>query len=358
MLNGAGGLTQSSNPTVTAVGNGSGKPTTGVTLVPISSTSTAQQVAQAMADALQKVFGTPLNTDPTKGAVVPFDSFKVDNVNGDSIVRMIGHVVSNAGPLPYANHLAGDNNDPLVDAGTTQFTTTTRGQDNNHGGFYIDNVIIGFAERGEMITDAAGGTTTFTNPTPAKDVLTKGAYQLQIREASAYATWDPTNTKQPLTLTNSFDVNDRLDDSYTLIAPAAYNISQGDTFTISDGITTLTFQFIDSTYPGGNPDNIPVYFSAGDSATDVAAAIVTAVNGAEQNGLFKVTASMPTDTNGNPVGDRVNLFGAVKVTTPFPTISGSTPTHVSTPVGFNEDTSLYVGLHVANPLPTDTPERM
>ena len=86
----------------------------------------------------------------------------------------------------------------------------------------------------------------------------------------------------------------------------------------------------------------------------MAAAIAAAINGAAQNGLFKVTASMPTDTNGNPVGNRVNLFGAVKVTTPFPTISGSTPTHVSTPVGFNEDTSLYVGLHVANPLPTDS----
>ena len=184
MLNGAGGVTQSTKSTVTAGrqrqrqahhGRHAGSHSFHLDR-PAGCPGHGRRPADGVWKATQH--------GPHEGAIVPFDSFKVDNVNGDSIVRMIGHMVSNAGPLPYANHLAGDNNDPLVDAGTTQFTTTTRGQDNNHGGFYIDNVIIGFAERGEMVTDAAGGTTTFTNPTPAKDVLTKGAYQLQIREAA------------------------------------------------------------------------------------------------------------------------------------------------------------------------------
>ena len=348
MLNGATGLTQSANPTLTTVGDGSGKPTSGVTLLHITSTMAAQQVAQVMVNALQTVFKATIPT----GAVVPpgLLSFKVDNVNGDSVVRMIGHTVNSPGPLPYARSLAGDHGDYFVvdpAARPDQFLTAARGQDNKHGGFYIDNIIIGFAERGEMATQAQADPSFSPAGAAPTGQVTAGYYQLQIRKASEYATWvKKSDGTHVLELDNSFDVNDRQDDTYTLIAPPALEIPQGSTFTVGDGIATLTFQFIDSSYPGGDPNNVPVYFSAGDTAADVAAAIVSAVNGAAQEGLFKVTAT----TNGT--SDRVDLFGAVKLTTPVPNISGSTPKHNDVPKGFNENTMLYEGLHVANP-PTD-----
>ena len=294
--------TLTATPDGTTANLGYGTPAAGANLyiIPITSTYSALQVANAMSAALQKAFKGPTpNLDATKGPIVT-PSFKVDDTNGDAMVRMVGHTVNKAGPLPYANQLAGDGDDPLVDAGTTQFTTTTRGQDNNHGGFYIDNVIIGFAERGEMVTDAVSGETGFTNPDPSltHDELTKGPYQLQIREASEYATWDPTKVLQPMTLDRSFDVNDRLDKSYSLIAPAAVDITGGSTFSISDGATTVTFQFVDkdnNDQGWTDPNAWPVEVSAGESAIDVANEIAYVINYASQEGWFKVTAA----TNGD-----------------------------------------------------------
>ncbi len=153
-------------------------------------------------------------------------------------------------------------------------------------------------------------------------------------------------------------MNDRLDDSYTLIAPAAVNIQQGSTFTVSDGINTVTFQLIDSSYSGGDPNDVPVDISYWYTAEDVAAAIVKAVNGAESKGLLNVTASVVTDSSGDPIGDQVNLFGAARVVT-LDTISSTAGGHAQTLVhdsqadDFDGNLDLQSGAGDA-PTPTDT----
>ena len=111
-------------------------------------------------------------------------------------------------------------------------------------------------------------------------------------------------------------MNDRLDDSYTLTFPAAAT-SRKATRSRSATANTVTFQFIDQCVAGGNPYYVPVAFYSGETAADVAAAIVTAINGADTSGLFKVTAA----TNGNP-GDLVDLFSAATVTTAEPATNG------------------------------------
>ncbi len=142
---------------------------------------------------MQSQFAKPVNLNSANGPIVT-PSFEVDDTNGDAMVRIVGHVVDDPGLLSYANSLEGDHGvyqsggpDQFAQA-SDQYTTIQRGQDNDHLGFCIDNVIIGFAERGEMVTNAPVNT-AFNTPAAKADVLTSGAYQLQIREASAYGIW-------------------------------------------------------------------------------------------------------------------------------------------------------------------------
>ena len=92
-------------------------------------------------------------------------------------------------------------------AGTTgNFTNAERGQQNDFEGFYIDDIIVGFAERGEMVTGAAASQTDFfalntppnSNTVPVQTLF--GEYQLEIRrgtdhlvEGQVYQVFD-TNT--------------------------------------------------------------------------------------------------------------------------------------------------------------------
>lgn len=87
-------------------------------------------------------------------------------------------------------------------------------QNNNFEGFYIDDIIIGFAERGELVTGSQTDQTDFfnvpQNPTfGAPTQLLSGAYQLEIRRGTDYAA--PPNGQLPdLVISTQFDTNDRL----------------------------------------------------------------------------------------------------------------------------------------------------
>jgi hypothetical protein len=99
-------------------------------------------------------------------------------------------------------------NDIAGPAGTTgNFTNPERGQQNDFEGFYIDDIIVGFAERGEMVTGAAATQTTFFDiNTPKSSTVPEqtlfGEYQLEIRRG--------TDTIAGGAITQVFDTNDRL----------------------------------------------------------------------------------------------------------------------------------------------------
>jgi len=93
-----------------------------------------------------------------------------------------------------------------------------RGARNNFGGFAIDDLIVGFAERGEMVTGAAGNLTTFFEqpepvapfdlaPTP-NEVLV-GTYQLEIRRGADHG-YNRLEDSAAITLTSTYDTNSRL----------------------------------------------------------------------------------------------------------------------------------------------------
>ncbi len=97
---------------------------------------------------------------------------------------------------------------------TGDFNSSQRGQQNDHEGFYIDDVIIGFAERGEMVTGvAAANTAFFDTGTKVSDTsfpqVLQGAYQLEIRRGTEYAVADG-GTENTATIYRTFDTNDRM----------------------------------------------------------------------------------------------------------------------------------------------------
>lgn len=66
-----------------------------------------------------------------------------------------------------------------------------RGQNNSFEGFYVDDIIIGFTERGEMVTNSGAQSAYFTipqNPNPGDpSQILVGQYQLEIRRGTEFA---------------------------------------------------------------------------------------------------------------------------------------------------------------------------
>jgi hypothetical protein len=101
-------------------------------------------------------------------------------------------------------------------AGTTgNYGSAERGANNDHEGFYIDDIIVGFAERGEMVTGATQNQTDFfdldtpsgTSDYPAQ--VLAGAYQLEIRRGTEYVN-QPDSGDSKAGIAQLFNTNDRL----------------------------------------------------------------------------------------------------------------------------------------------------
>ena len=176
----------------------------------------------------------------------------------------------------------------------------------NFEGVQIDDVRIGFAERGEMITRAYSDPVYVPNPTApsSEDEIHVGEYQLEIRRASDYgvvqkvgARGDSANSFQ---LTEAFDTNDRLAEQYTLLARAGADLSDGDTFTLSDGSQSVTFEYdSDDNHTLGNA---VVSFTPTDTAEEVSNSIIASINGAGVQTTLEIQA-------GDGGGGRVHLYG-------------------------------------------------
>jgi len=125
-------------------------------------------------------------------------------------------------------------------------TANRRGQDNQHRGALIDDIIIGFAERGEMATGGNTNTAfTHNQQLRANEILT-GEYQLEIRRGTDYGIPDPFAPTQLLLLPSfTFDTNDRLNASYTVLTSSGEVIGNRDRIRVGDGTDWVTFEFFD-----------------------------------------------------------------------------------------------------------------
>lgn len=113
--------------------------------------------------------------------------------------------VNGDGTLEQLNNLTGS-----IDG---DFSHEQRGQNNDFEGFYVDDIIIGFTERGEMVTGALPGQTDFfftslpTTPSVPQKVL-NGEYTLTIRRGTEFAApIDP--AKPEMGIFQQFDTDDR-----------------------------------------------------------------------------------------------------------------------------------------------------
>jgi hypothetical protein len=270
-LEGATTVTQSNNPALQLVGDAPGRVAPGAFPIVIHAGMTAPEVAIAMGEGIDAGFATTaMNTDDPN----VFSSVKVIK----DFVQVFGHAIPDPGPLPYSPAFAPDfMGDP--DPGAQNINEDAK--DNNFEGILLDDFMIGFVERGEMVLNTPVNT-TFEQPNvfPADKILS-GAYQLEARRGTHYGIAlppAPMPTDPPGFLLNrTFDTNHRFGDSIVLIAPEPQDIKAGATFTVGGGVNRLTFEF-DLTGQGVTPGRRAVLVAGARTAADVAAAIANAIN--------------------------------------------------------------------------------
>jgi hypothetical protein len=226
----------------------------------------------------------------------------------EDLLRIIGRKVAAAGPLELSNSLEGD-----VFGG---FTSPGRGQANAFEGIYVDDIVIGFAEHGEMATTfTPAANAGFTaNPLANPTDIPAGTYQLEVRQGVEVGIPNPF-PPSPLLLINSYNTNDRLTRGLQLTIPSGTNIGDGTIFTLTDGIKTLNFEFNDTLIPGiagssVNQGNVRIDYTAGSSASSIAKAVRNAINSPAVQAVLKLTAQTGDDTIGlQGSSDRVNVIG-------------------------------------------------
>ncbi|MGE0756179.1 MAG: DVUA0089 family protein, partial [Pirellulaceae bacterium] len=197
-------------------------------------------------------------------------------------------------------------------------------------GAYIDDLIIGFAERGEMVSGTFPNGTFSNNPQASSGDLQQGTYQLEIRTSSEYGRSSDTGSIS-LILDRSFDTNDRLTEQTTLIAPAGSQVVDGQTFTISDGVNSVTFEFDDPSDPvNGNrvrQQNVAIPFKSlsggvyvADADHVIARRIRDAINSPQLQTTLRIRAALSdgTASGTSSTSNRINLFGQALVDQPQP----------------------------------------
>ena len=278
----------------------------------------ADQLRQALADEFIAV----------AGGVSPLDSIK----GTDEIIRLYGHPLTQSGPLGVADGTAQDQ---------AVVYTAAASRDNAHEGVHIDDIIIGFAERGEAVTTATGGTGYDDR---GGNGLQTGKYDLEIRRATEIGltregiplVQDPL---VPPPLPPSFDrvamfTNERLAEVTSFSLPPQNELIDRATITISDGINSVIFQLLDAT---GNttPDagHYPVLFdpTADPDTENAAARLRDAINSQIVQGILRTKAALGDgqDVDPPPPGlldpppfisssRIINLTGTVTVTSTLP----------------------------------------
>ncbi len=295
----AAGLTVTATPTTTAAGQPSD-----ITLLGTNFTFSAGT--------------TPFqSTKLAQGQSVLLDATQTN------LIHMIDHNVvdqtplgaATYGPLPYSipwvdpNAPSGGTSSlphdfrPVLPA-VSQGHTIQTGQENTGEGVYIDDIIVGFDERGAMVTGDAPDT-NFDPVTPVpKGTITNGSYVLQIQRALQYGTYESKVKPVPTVfLDQSFNTNDRMTNAFTLQTPAGTAITTGDTFSLYDGVTTKTLEFVLKGLAATTGD-VPIYYTGLETASGIASLVNTAINGTTSptftiysawNGTPNLTSTLPSN---------------------------------------------------------------
>lgn len=310
--------------------------------------------------------GPTVLTDFTHAPSLPVtnagDSVKVY----ENIVKVIGQAITDPGPLGYESSLAGDSFGAFTTSGppnATNYPGALRGMDNAYEGVYLDDFIIGFAERGEMVVGATVNASFTANSELLNNQLPLGLvphneihvgpYQLEIRQGETVALVYQ-DARPSILPVRAFDTNDRLSGQVSLEVPAGAEIVEGQTLVLSDGTRTVTFEFDDLGINNGvRPGNVRIAYSTSDSQMVMARRVRDAINSSAVQATLGVTAALAdgTVTGTASTSSRINLFGPavvsleqsqttreVAVSEPNDTLATATPTGIGA-----ENIATFVG---------------
>ena len=171
-------------------------------------------------------------------------------------------------------------------------------------GVYLDDIVIGLAERGESFTGSSEGTTLVDNPyfeanfydaisdtvRPVQEETTVGRYQLEVRLGQEYLGDD--NAGKDL----RFDFNQRLADGFNIqVASGGSELIDGDTFEISNGFEIVRFEFnnvtLDSLITPTKVGNVPIEYRITDTPAQVAQTIRDSINSGSVRSVLGVQAT-------------------------------------------------------------------
>jgi hypothetical protein len=271
------------------------------TQVQILQTMTSAQVAQAVAQAIEKSLSSSADQYPTIST-------------RDDFIDMTGYTVNSAGPFYVSGVRPGDE---TSEYGSSARRPAFRARNNAFEGLYLDDFMIGLAERGEYVTGATPDT-TFVQVSSAGSEILVGSYQLEIRTGSDYGT--PTRTG--INLTRAFDPNQALNNTVQIRFNDASKISDGSTIRLDDGTNSITLEFDDVSLPVGSPGrgvrpgNVAIPFNpiAGESAYVIAERFRNVVNSPVVQSVLQIGAlSSDGSTSGQNSTD-VSLVGSISVT--------------------------------------------
>ena len=210
----------------------------------------------------------------------------------------------------------------VYEGGETSLDSLLRGGERSRGlggdnGVYLDDIVIGLADRGESFSGGTLGDDLVDNPffeafvfdptlpggAPIVEELEFGSYQLEIRAAREYLGAD--NNGKDFRV----GINERLTEAFNLaVISTGAELVDGDTFTLSNGFDTLVFEFNDVTdlavaspVTGGN---IPINFQTSDSPAMIADQIRNVVNSGSVRavlGAHATTQGGELNSNTDPV---------------------------------------------------------
>lgn len=269
--------------------------------------------------------GQTLITNFTQAPSLPINRSGDTVTTYQNIINVVGHTVTDQGPLGLEEALAGDEFggfDASGPPGGSRFDGALRGMDNDFEGAYIDDIIIGFAERGEIVTGARENPTFVQNDelfnielppeySPSFEIHV-GEYELEVRRAEEFGRTrqDP---RPEILLERAFNTNDRLTDATAVTIPAGHLVVEGQTFSLSDGLNSRTFEFDDLAIGDGvTAGSIAIPYRTTYSSTQMAAAVRDAINGPASQAALSITAALADGVSQNSQtssSSDIHLFG-------------------------------------------------
>ncbi len=287
------------------LGNGTSPGTIPIAITPTSSATEVRDAIQlALANEIRFLNSTPdvsgnhsTAAFPVFGDSVRLFDLSISQTNFSQPLKLIQGEASADGPNLPASQFGVYSGNDLTLAGQRSLGL------GGALGVHIDDIVIGLAERGESVGNAAilppaGGASTSLDINPyylprfngtVLPEIVEGPYQLEVRTARDYGNVQTEDllTKQLGALVRP---NERLAEGVNLVVTHdGATISDGDTFTLSNGANTLTFEFNQS---GGVADgHFPVEYSVTDDQEEIAWSVLRAINVSAVHDVLRIVAT-------------------------------------------------------------------